>query len=282
MPLRSPRARRTEGEPGPAGESTKSSGSFGRQLSFSRLSTFLRSPKPESSSDDLVKAENAATVVQARLRGNMARKQQEKDVGAVTAARARLRGRQSRKAVQAEEAAAKRPTRGVASQDGRPGFRTMSGKNAGASAPKVANEMNDHAAMVEAEHASTVMQAGLRGYIARNRSLREHTAPGTPSQGQHARSLDRRSCPCSLTLGAHLGATQHLRPPRLSSAAQWPLRRVPDGCPWGARGVPEGSSVALEGARGVPVGCPRVAQWLWRVPAGCRTASVRKPRPWRA
>ena len=242
MPLRSPRARRTEGEPGPAGESTKSSGSFGRQLSFSRLSTFLRSPKPESSSDDLVKAENAATVVQARLRGNMARKQQEKDVGAVTAARARLRGRQSRKAVQAEEAAAKRPTRGVASQDGRPGFRTMSGKNAGASAPKVANEMNDHAAMVEAEHASTVMQAGLRGYIARNRSLREHTAPGTPSQGQHARSLDRRSCPCSLTLGAHLGATQHLRPPRLSS----------DRCPRGARGVPEGSSVALEGARGVP------------------------------
>ena len=235
MPLRSPRASRTEGEPGPAGESTKSSGSFGRQLSFSRLSTFLRSPKPESSSDDLVKAESAATVVQARLRGNMARKQQEKDVGAATAARARLRGRQSRKAVQAEKAAAKRPTRGVVSQDGRPGFRTISGKNTGASAPKVVNEINDHAAMVEAEHASTVMQAGLRGYIARNRSQCEHTAPGTPSQGQHALSLSR-SCPGSLTPGAHLGATQHLRPPRLSSAAQWPLRRVPAGCPWGARG----------------------------------------------
>ena len=191
MPLLSPRASRTSEGSDSTVESPRP-GSGKRVSSIGRLSTFLRSPKPESSSDDLAKAESAATVVQARLRGNKARKQQEKDVGAVTTVQARLRGRQSRKAVQAahkaeltakKEAAAKRPAGGVASQDGRPGS-----KETEASAPKVVKEMNDHAAMVEAEHASTVMQAGLRGYIARNRSLCEHTAPGTPSQGQHARS----------------------------------------------------------------------------------------------
>tara|TARA_B100000795_G_scaffold233160_1_gene191741 strand:- start:44 stop:541 length:498 start_codon:yes stop_codon:yes gene_type:complete len=148
-----------------------------------RLSSFLRSPKPASSSEDL-EAESAATVVQARLRGNKARKQQEADAGAVTAVQARMRGKMSRKAEQAKfkaeqkakkeaaakEAAAQSPAGDVTSPGGKPGP-----KKTGASTPKV----NDHDAMVEAEHATTVMQAGLRGYIARRSGLCQHTA--TPS-----------------------------------------------------------------------------------------------------
>lgn len=163
MPLLRPRTSRTsEGEPG------SSSGRAGRQPSFSRISSFLRSPKPESSSYDLVKAERAATVVQARLRGNQARKQQEEDVGAVTAVQARLGSRQSRKAMQAAHKAELKAKKPPAEDVTSPGL-----KQTGA----LVKEVNDHATMVEAEHASTVMQAGLRGYIARNRSLCQHTTP---------------------------------------------------------------------------------------------------------
>ena len=188
MPLLSPRASRTsEGSDSSAGSPRAGSG---KRVS-GRLSSFLRSPKPANSSDDL-EAESAATVVQARLRGNKARKQQEADAGAVTAVQARMRGKMSRKAeqakfkaeqkakkeVEAKEAASKSPAGDVTSPGGKPGP-----KKTGASTPKV----NDHDAMVEAEHATTVMQAGLRGYIARRRSLCQHATPHAPNQGQHAR-----------------------------------------------------------------------------------------------
>ena len=173
-----------------------------------RLSSFLRSPKPASSSEDL-EAESAATLVQARLRGNKARKQQEADAGAVTAVQARMRGKMSRKAEQAKfkaeqkakkeaaaekeaaakEAAAQPPAGDVTSPGGKP-----SSKRTGVSTPKV----NDHDAMVEAEHATTVMQAGLRGYIARRRGLCQHTA--TPSAWP--RSACAQARPCSLAQGA--------------------------------------------------------------------------------
>ena len=185
MPLLSPRASRTsEGSDSSAGSPRPGSG---KRVS-GRLSSFLRSPKPASSSEDL-EAESAATVVQARLRGNKARKQQEADAGTVTAVQARMRGKMSRKAEQAKfkaeqkakkevaakkEAAAQPPAGDVTSPGGKPGS-----KMTGASTPKVVKDVNDHDAMVEAEHATTVMQAGLRGYIARRRGLCQHTA--TPS-----------------------------------------------------------------------------------------------------
>ena len=177
MPLLSPRASRTsEGSDSSAGSPRPGSG---KRVS-GRLSSFLRSPKPASSSEDL-EAESAATVVQARLRGNKARKQQEADAGTVTAVQARMRGKMSRKAEQAKfkaeqkakkevaakkeaaakEAAAQPPAGDVTSPGGKPGS-----KMTGASTPKVVKDVNDHDAMVEAEHATTVMQAGLRGYIA--------------------------------------------------------------------------------------------------------------------
>ena len=187
MPLLSPRLSRTSSASGVNPESPaepkRSNSNLGKPKSLlptnskEKLTSFLsRSPSSsespsarQNSSDSLellAKAESAATVVQARMRGNQARKQQQEDAAAskakakdaeaskaITTVQARLRGRMSRKSLQTAHKA------------------ELKAKHEAKAKPAAAGPK-----AMDDDRAATVMQSGIRGYFARRSTSREAEA----------------------------------------------------------------------------------------------------------